>query len=153
DHNANPDSIPDIKERLFLSRELAPDEPASRDLFVGKSRWPAPELVPGFEKTMKAYIARQIALTKALVRAFALSLDLSENYFDECYRHPDVTLALNYYPPVESAMLRPNQWSFSPHTDYGAFTILLQDNSGGLQARNASGRWIDVPPRAGTFVV
>ena len=41
----------------------------------------------------------------------------------------------------------------NPHADYTAFTILLQDGSGGLQARNSAGDWIAVPPKAGTFVV
>ena len=60
---------------------------------------------------------------------------------------------LNYYPPVDPAKLKSTQWSFSPHTDYTAFTVLLQDSSGGLQARNSAGDWIDVPPKKGTFVV
>jgi isopenicillin N synthase-like dioxygenase len=50
-------------------------------------------------------------------------------------------------------MLPPGQWNFSPHTDYGAFTLLLQDSLGGLEALNADGQWIDVPPILGTFVV
>jgi len=37
--------------------------------------------------------------------------------------------------------------SFSPHTDYTVFTVLLQDSSGGLQARNAAGDWIEGPLR------
>ncbi len=32
-------------------------------------------------------------------------------------------------------------------------TLLHQDRTGGLQAKNAAGRWIDVPPRPGTYVV
>jgi isopenicillin N synthase-like dioxygenase len=64
-----------------------------------------------------------------------------------------MSLMLNFYPPVDPAKLKSTQWSFSPHTDYTAFTVLLQDGSGGLQARNAAGDWIDVPPKEGTFVV
>ena len=89
----------------------------------------------------------------ALNHAFALSLGLPEDYFDSDYRRPGTSLMLNYYPPVDPAKLEATQWSFSPHADYTAFTVLLQDDSGGLQARNSAGDWIDVPPMDGTFVV
>jgi isopenicillin N synthase-like dioxygenase len=153
DPDANPDLATDIKERFFMSRELVPGEPARGRFKSGQSRWPAPEAVPGFEATMKAYIVRLLGLTAALGRAFATSLDLPEDYFDPHYRYPGAVLALNHYPPLDPATLQPTQWSFSPHTDYGTFTILLQDELGGLQVRNASEVWIDVPPRPGTFVV
>ncbi len=151
--DANPDLATDIKERFFMSRELLPEEPARGRFKSGQSRWPAPDVVPGFEAAMKAYIVRLLDLSTALGRAFAVSLGLPEDYFDPHYRHPGAVLALNYYPPLDPGTLKPTQWSFSPHTDYGTFTILLQDDRGGLQVRNASGTWIDVPPRPGTFVV
>jgi isopenicillin N synthase-like dioxygenase len=62
-------------------------------------------------------------------------------------------LTMNFYPPVKPSKLEATQWSFSPHADYTAFTVLLQDRSGGLQARNSAGQWVDVTPKQGTFVV
>ncbi|KAJ5910347.1 Oxoglutarate/iron-dependent dioxygenase [Penicillium tannophilum] len=40
------------------------------------------------------------------------------------------------------------------HTDFGAVTMLLQDNTGGLQAwNNSSSEWVDVTPIPGAYVV
>jgi isopenicillin N synthase-like dioxygenase len=153
DPEKNRDKVVDIKERFSLTRELMPDEEISPTSRMGKTQWPSRALLPDFEPTMKAYVARLQRVVVALNHAFALSLDLPEDHFDADYRRPGTTLMLNYYPPVDPAKLQSTQWSFSPHADYTAFTVLLQDNSGGLQARNSAGAWIDVPPKEGTFVV
>ena len=39
------------------------------------------------------------------------------------------------------------------HTDTNAFTILAQDNNGGLEIRNRDNEWVAVPPIEGTLVV
>lgn len=148
DRMKDPNANPDLKERFFMSREPEPGESITR-----VTPWPSRSLLPDFETTMKMYIARQLSLGQALVRAFALSLELPEEYFRGPYNQPAVLFALNYYPPVDDSKLRPNQWSFAPHTDFGGLTILAQDDIGGLQVQNTSGQWIDVPPRPGTFVV
>jgi isopenicillin N synthase-like dioxygenase len=38
------------------------------------------------------------------------------------------------------------------HKDAGLITLLLQDDQAGLQVETPQG-WVDVPPRAGTFVI
>jgi isopenicillin N synthase-like dioxygenase len=153
DPEKNRGKVVDIKERFSMSRELMADEEVRPTSRTGKSQWPSRETLPSFEMTMKTYISKLRRVTVALNHAFAMSLDLPEDYFDKDYVRPGMTLMLNYYPPVDPAKLKSTQWSFSPHTDYTAFTVLLQDSSGGLQARNAAGDWIDVPPKEGTFVV
>ena len=153
DPEKNRDKVVDIKERYSLTRELRPGEPARPDARVGKTQWPSRDLLPEFEPTLRNYVARLERVTEALNHAFALSLDLPEDYFDALYGCPDMALTMNFYPPVDPAKLKATQWSFSPHADYSAFTVLLQDQSGGLQARNSAGDWIDVTPKPGTFVV
>jgi isopenicillin N synthase-like dioxygenase len=153
DPEKNRDKVVDIKERLSLARDLMPGEALRPSSRMGKSQWPSRALLPDFEPAMKTYIASLQRVVAALNHAIALSLDLPEDHFDADYRRPSTTLMLNYYPPVDPTKLKSTQWSFSPHADYTAFTVLLQDDSGGLQARNCAGDWIDVPPKEGTFVV
>lgn len=153
DPEKNRDKVVDIKERFSLTRALKPGEQTRPDSRVGRSQWPSPAILPAFAPILKDYIARLESVTAALNHAFALSLDLEKNFFDPYYDRPDMTLTFNFYPPVDPAKIKSTQWSFSPHADYTAFTVLLQDSSGGLQARNAAGEWIDVAPQAGTFVV
>jgi isopenicillin N synthase-like dioxygenase len=150
---ANPDKAADLKERFVISRELLPGEPTEGWRAAGLSRWPNDGVLPGFTSFMQAQIVKRVALAQKLARALAMSLDLPEGYFDDVHRYLGVVSIINYYPPFDQARANRTQWSFSPHTDYGGFTLLTQDSLGGLQVRNAAGDWIDVPPITGTFVV
>jgi isopenicillin N synthase-like dioxygenase len=136
-----------------MSREPLPDEKVEASYKVGANQWPADGVLPGFEDLMRRHMNNRVLLAQRLVRAFALSLELPEDFFDGVYARPGCTLALNFYPAIDAQRLARTQWSFSPHTDYGMFTLLTQDSLGGLQARNCTGEWIDVPPREGAFVV
>lgn len=153
--NQAPDAqkSPDVKERFIMSRDRIPGEPEEGSFSAGQTVWPAPDKLDGFANFMRAHIGKRTDLARQIIRAFALSLDLDEGYFDEMYRYPGATMVFNHYPAVSPGDLTDNQWSFSPHTDYGMFTMLVQDRSGGLQARNADGDWLDVPPIDGAFVI
>jgi isopenicillin N synthase-like dioxygenase len=150
---ASGDQQPDIKERFHMAREVMPGEPQDGRRDAGLSQWPEERVLPGFAAVMKAHIAARCEVARSLARAFALSLDLEEGAFDEIFRYPGGSVVLNYYPPLDPASLRDAQWSFSPHADYNAFTLLYQDQRGGLQVMNAAGAWIDVPFIPGTMVV
>ena len=143
----------DIKERFSASRELIAGEPEHGRYSAGQSKWPDATVLPGFADFFKSHIEKRMRLTRGLAQAFALSLDLPQSYFDAAFAFMGCVLMFNYYPKLERDSPEPTRWNFSPHTDYGAFTILLQDALGGLQVRNAAGQWIDAPPVPGTFVV
>lgn len=150
---ANPDKAADLKERLYFAREFAASEAEYGVYKPGQSQWPDERSLPGFQAFVRSTMRNSVKLTQQLGRAFARSLDLPEPYFDDTYGRSGVTLVFNYYPPLDPATLQQTQWSFSPHTDYGSFTFVIQDRLGGLQVRNAAGQWIDVAPIEGALIV
>ena len=127
----------------------------SKDLRVEDFPWKTTSNIPHFEASVIKYWQSCLSLARALVRTFALSLSLPEDYFDSKFTHPDAALALNYYPPIPAPKgpSADEQVSIGSHTDFQLFTILWQDQVGGLQVLNRDGQWINAKPIEGTFVV
>ena len=101
---------------------------------------------------MLAYYAAMDVLARDLMSLLALSLELDAYYFVPLFATPSATLRLIKYPPHPGAA-RANQLGAGAHTDWGAITLLAQDDIGGLEVQNAAGQWISAPPIAGTFVI
>jgi isopenicillin N synthase-like dioxygenase len=117
----------------------------------GSRLWPADP--PGFREAVERYVAEAYDLGQILMRISALALDLPEDYFDAHYRRMSHTLRLVEYPDQPEEPL-PGQLRNGPHSDFGGFTILKQDNApGGLQVRQPDGAWIDVAPIPGTLTI
>jgi isopenicillin N synthase-like dioxygenase len=142
---------PDQNESYKYQHEYSENDP---DILDGnrvhaRNQWPSG--LPGWRETLIAYYGKMERLTDELLRAFALALDLPEYYFTEFYKKPLTQINLLHYPP------RPippgiRQFGLRPHSDTTAFTILVQDDNGGLQVER-NGDWIEVPPIAGTYVI
>jgi isopenicillin N synthase-like dioxygenase len=145
---------PDRKEGYYIGLELPAR--AIRALPPGRFNrgpnvWPAD--LPGFEPTMAGYFEAMRRLSERLMKGIALSLDLSEDYFDTFKKDPVATLRLLHYPPQREDAA-PNEKGAGAHTDWGALTLLLQDEVGGLQVFDKNtDEWIHADPVPGTFVV
>ena len=88
-----------------------------------------------------------------LMRLVALSLNMDEHYFDNKVDRSIGAMRLNYYP-AQTQPPREHQLRASAHTDYGGFTILSgEDTGGGLQIKGKEGQWIDVKTTRHVFVV
>jgi len=101
---------------------------------------------------MLAYQAALRKLGDHLLTLVALSIDLPESYFVPFYDMPMPNTRLIKYPPQpQDAQF--NQIGAGAHTDWGAITLLAQDNLGGLEVVNVAGEWLQAKPIPETFVV
>lgn len=145
-------SPPDHKESFYLARDLGPDHPYVKKGVPnhGANQWP--DRLSGFREGVEAYYVGMLDLGRHLMRMLALSLSLDEDYFDEAFRYPAATLRIHRYPP-QPTDAAPNLLGAGAHTDFGAITLLAQDDCGGLEVENAAGDWLRADPIPGTFVV
>ncbi|MBV9521474.1 MAG: isopenicillin N synthase family oxygenase [Alphaproteobacteria bacterium] len=123
---------------------------STEDPLVGPNQWPA--RLPSLKPTMLEYFAAVEALSHVLQRGFALALGLAPDFFQALFRAPNSRLKLNHYPPQE-APEADNDIGVVPHSDSGGFTILWQDESGGLEVQSKNGEWVGAPPIEDTFVI
>lgn len=85
---------------------------------------------------------------------FLVCAGLEGDFFTKKFTDdPFAQLAMFHYPPHPASRDGHEVWGVGRHTDYGALTILLQDDVGGLQVETRDGSWIDVPPIPGSFVI
>ncbi|EXJ92800.1 hypothetical protein A1O3_01354 [Capronia epimyces CBS 606.96] len=170
-------ATPDQKEGFSVRR----DRPLGRFL-QGPNQWPEPEpeskpeteteetkaeaelsKIPTatkvfdhvqFQESYMAYFDAVHDLSKAVFRLLALSLDLSEDHFDAFAADPDglCLCRAHHYPPTPVDAAGRTR-GVGAHTDFGALTLLLQDEVGGLEVlHKPTGTWHNVPPIKGAYV-
>ncbi len=146
------DAKPDLKESFIWGLDVDDQDPdylAGRAL-VGPNQWP--EFLPEMQETMVAYFDAANNLAWNLFRVFATALDLPANHFIKTIDKPMTRCSIIYYPPQE-VDAGADQFGVAPHTDFGALTLLRQDEVGGLQVQDKNGDWVTAHPIEGTLVV
>jgi isopenicillin N synthase-like dioxygenase len=143
---------PDLKESFYCGMDWPADHPHVRAGYhsYGPSQWPAE--IPEAKARCEDWIDRMNALSLRIMQLMALSLDLPETHFDEACHDPMITLRMVRYPP-HPADADERTFGAGAHTDWGAVTVLAQDDHGGLEVQVADGRWVEAPPLPDTFVV
>lgn len=142
--------------------ESHPDVLAGKPMH-GPNLWPD---IPGYRAAISTYVADMIELGFDLMRAIAISLSLSDDYFYEAfhgrsfwqfrttnYPNPDELSRLAEQNPQTGpiAEIERGDYNCGAHTDYGCLTILLA-NSSGLQVCDRRGNWFDAPTIPNAYV-
>ena len=149
------DTPPDLQELFGMGEFDLPDDPyytegCGRDFF-SPNLWPErpARMRPAFE----AYHRALRGIGDELMRIFAIALEIDEHWFDDKIARSISYIRVNKYMAQPETPL-PGQLRAGAHTDYGTLTILYgEDKPGGLQAFSPKGKWIDVRPPPGAFVV
>lgn len=143
---------PDAKESFYSGLHYGADHPyvQARLNGYGPNQWP--QGLPGLQAQTEAYTAAVQALAERLMRYLARSLDLAPTYFDGFMADPMLTLRMVRYPPHPPAA-GADVFGAGAHTDWGAITLLAQDDIGGLQVQAADGAWLPAVPVPGSFIV
>ena len=128
-------------------------------LLDARNQWP--DGLPDFKEVMVEFFdAFSILADRTLSLLHdALQLTAHSRSLTSCARTSS-TVRLNHYPigdpvPVNErdGLADLGETALGYHTDPGVLTLLLQDNTGGLQTQARDGHWIDIAPTDGTIVV
>ncbi len=150
--------LPDLKEGFITGEDLPDDDPrvAAGRFFMGSNVWPDPALVPvqDFRQPVESYHTALSALTIQVLRIVEDSLPYGKGIFDDFVaNNPIAPMRILHYPPKQESTER-LQYGASAHTDFGAITLLLQDNSPGLEVLDRDSKsWVPVPPNPDAYVV
>jgi isopenicillin N synthase-like dioxygenase len=137
----DPSAPPDLKES-FTMRDLG-RHAAETALFPDAE----------FRAAALELHGRLTAAARAVMHHLALNLEVDRDYFVRGHSGTNMTLRFLHYPAAPTLPDAENgQLGAGAHTDYGSFTLLLQDDVGGLQIHR-NDRWEDVPPETDRVVV
>ncbi|OTA76415.1 hypothetical protein M434DRAFT_383522 [Hypoxylon sp. CO27-5] len=140
----------DQKEGFTTGPELPPGR-----FLQGPNLWPDEDDCPGFRSTMEEYFAAMRSLSVKMFRLLALSLRLDEHYFDAFAGSRDsISLCRTHRYPRVSVEKAGKSRGIGAHTDFGAMTLLLQDDIGGLEVfHRPTSTWNAVPYVEDAYVV
>ena len=140
--------VPDLKEFFHVGRELDPEHSLG-GRYVPNS-WPE---LPGFRDTFLALYGSLESVSKELLAALALHLELDPSHFVDMAVDGDSVLRLLHYPATDDATYIPGAIRAAAHEDINFITLLLASTASGLELLRRDGTWIPVNAEKGELVV
>ena len=157
-HESNRGYIPPGSETHDLEEHCLPDSKETFD--IGKEEeegfhnyWPTELANTDFRRDLIEYFQNMDQLYLRLMRMISMGLKLPDPDFlvNQCNEQHENLRLLRYQslpPDHPNKMIRGNV-----HTDFGALTLLVQDDVGGLRVQNREGGWVNVEPVPHAIVV
>ncbi|BFM48418.1 2-oxoglutarate and iron-dependent oxygenase domain-containing protein [Marinomonas sp. THO17] len=133
--------------------DMALDYPADHPLVAKYPTMYGPNQNPRDPQTLEVlqdYYVAAFEVAQKLLTAMAQALSLEDDFFTRCFTDHVTVLRMIHYPPRPEAG---HDNGAGAHTDYGCVTLLLQDQTGGLQVKNRQGEWVDATPIENALVV
>ena len=113
--------------------------------------WP---YVGNFETLVKQMHGIGWELSLRFMDVLSLGLDLPIDFMRTVHSKCSMQVRTIYYPPIEEhRKIAPDQARLGEHTDWGTVAFNFQDQVGGLEVRDPSGEFVQVPPLLNTVVV
>ncbi|BBN03433.1 protein MpDOXC10 [Marchantia polymorpha subsp. ruderalis] len=137
----------EVFDYLVRDQCALPDEHCTTEITIG-NQWP--QNPSSLRDACEIYAKATEELAFRLLKILSQSLGLPAEHLHQYFEKHISPIRLNYYPvcPIPELAL-----GVSRHKDPSAFTILVQDEVGGLQVRRRDGKWIGVRPRRDAFVI
>lgn len=126
------------------------DRPLGGHRLNGPNRWPREPAA--FRGSVGALFREFERVSTLLIDSFARALDIEPACFSKMFSTQANVLKINHYPP-QDAPLDAEIIGVRGHTDWDAFTILWQDDVGGLEVLNKNDEWVVVPPVQDALVI
>jgi len=143
----------DWHECVDFGLDLEPNHPEviAGNQLLGPNQWP--ENQPNFRKALERHWDLMILLGRRITEGLAMSLGFDKKKFARFMNKSHSFMRISNYPPYGKDQEENMGDGIGAHIDYGFLTILLQDNIGGLEVKNADNEWVSAPMIPGTFLI
>ncbi|KAK9924199.1 hypothetical protein M0R45_032581 [Rubus argutus] len=111
------------------------------------TRWP--QFPPDYRQVVTEYSDRIASLARELLGLVSESLGLKTQRLEEAVGEFYQNITISYYPPCPQPDLT---LGLQAHSDFGAITLLVQDDVGGLEVLKDN-EWVPVKPLGGDAIV
>ena len=141
-------AVQDLKEFWHIGRELPPGHRFAR--YMADNVWPTE--LPAFRYTMQALFAAFERAGERILRAIALHLGQTEDFFVDTVREGNSVMRLLHYPPLADGVPE-GAVRAAAHGDINTITLLLGAEEAGLELLKRDGEWLPIDPPTGALVV